>query len=356
MRTTTARSARAARWSVLALALWAVAATAAPVRHLFQAQVPVTDHSAEQRSGGIRAAFEEVLVRLTGQSDVTQLPAAQDLLKQPGRFLQQYRYRRHAPADTTKDATPLWLWVRFDGRALEQAVRRAGLPLWGRERPRTLIWLAVEDNGRRYLVSSDDDNDVRARIEQDARRRGVPVLFPLMDLEDQRKVQFADVWGGFLDVVVDASKRYNTPNVLVGRLQHTASGSWNARWSMELDNQEHNWQVTDSSLDKLLAAGVNGAAERLASRLAVRPGAGGEQAVSLTVEGVHSLQDYSRVTHYLSSLTPVQNLAVTRLDGGRLGLSLQLEGDPGTLDQYLALGEVLNKVPDSPQRVYRLRP
>ncbi|MGA7800178.1 MAG: DUF2066 domain-containing protein, partial [Gammaproteobacteria bacterium] len=246
---------------LLPVLMWTRNLSAAPVEHLFQAEVPVSDQGVGERAGAVRDALTEVLVRLTGERDVAQQPVAADLLKDSDRFVQQYRYRREPPPDAGAQASALWLWVRFDARGIERAVRRAGLPLWGRERPLTLIWLAVQDGDQRYLVASDADSDLRRTVEREARRRGVPVLFPLLDLEDQARVQFPDVWGGFVDMVTDASKRYHAPDVLIGRLAHNAGGGWSARWTMELDGDEINWVASDASVDTVLAAGVDGAAD-----------------------------------------------------------------------------------------------
>ncbi|MEJ2646488.1 MAG: DUF2066 domain-containing protein [Gammaproteobacteria bacterium] len=341
---------------LLPVLMWTGNVPAAPVEHLFQAEVPVADQGAGERGAAVHKALADVLVRLTGEQDVAQQPAAANLLSNPDRFVQQYRYRRKPPPDVKPSSTSaLWLWVRFDARGVEKAVRQAGLPLWGRERPLTLIWLAVQDGNQRYLVASDADSDMRRAVQREAHRRGVPVLFPLLDLEDQSRVQFPDVWGGFVGVVTDASKRYHAPDVLIGRLAHQSGGNWTARWTMELDGDEINWVASDPSVDTVLAAGIDGAADRLAARLAVSPGSGGQTQLSLTVDGVQSLADYARVSKYLASLTPVQQLDITRVDGSQVTFGLELDGATGTLDQAIALGSVLQPVSGS-DSTYRLSP
>lgn len=344
------------RYLVLPVLLWAASGAAAPVEHLFQVEVPVADHGAGERANALPVALTDVLVRLTGEGDIAQNPAAAKLVKNAGHFVQQYRYRREPPPDVGPQASALWLWVRFDARGVERAVRQAGLPLWGQERPLTLLWLAVQNGDQRYLVASDAHDKIRRAVQRDARRRGVPVLFPLLDLEDQARVQFPDVWGGFVNVVQGASQRYHARDLLVGRLNHNLGGSWTARWTMELDGDEINWVANDVSMDAALASGINGAADRLAAKLAVQPGAGGTTQLTLTVENVQSLADYARVSKYLASLAPpVQQVGVSRVDGSKATFALELDGAPGTLDQALALGSVLQPVSGSAD-TYRLSP
>ena len=327
---------------------------AAGVERLYEAEQPVSGQAAGERDAALRAALGEVLVRITGERGVLSHPAVQPLLADPAPYVQQYGYRTRpgagSPAHPVQD-----LWVRFDGAALEREMRRQGLPFWGRERPVTLVWLAVEDFGERYLVSAESDRDVRRFVEQAARRRGIPVLFPLMDLEDQIRVRFADVWGGFLDSVVDASSRYTPQALLVGRLHRESEAVWSIRLTLWVRGATHAWERTRGGMEEVLVAGVEEAADRLAARFALRGDGAGATRLSLTVEDVRDLGDYARVSRYLTSLTPVRGLQVARLEPGRVEYRLDLRADLQALEQLIAIDPLLEPVPGA-QQVYRLRP
>src|SRR5690606_41001353 len=115
------------------------------------------------------------------------------------------------------------LWAQFDGVSLSRALRQAGLPDWGTERPDVLVWLAVDDGGDRYLVSESGGQHIAPLVRQAARRRGLPVTLPLLDVEDQRALLFSDVWGGFFGRVETASQRYQPQVILTGKLQRTGA-------------------------------------------------------------------------------------------------------------------------------------
>ena len=242
-----------------------VAGGAISPQHLFEVEVTVADQLEASRKAAIGPALEQVLVRVAGNASVLQTEQARALLQNPAKYLQQYRYF------TVPDSQPpvLKLWVRFDADLVRQALQQQGLSYWGSERPDTLVWLAVEERGSRYLVSADDDGEVHQQIIQAAKQRGVPVLFPLLDLEDQARVRFSDIWGGFFDKVVEASARYSPQAVLIGRLNRSVSGGWTARWHMVVAGQSSSWTTSESRLGSLLLQGMGDTADRLASRFAV---------------------------------------------------------------------------------------
>ena len=59
------------------------------------------------------------------------IPRLSPLLGNARRYVQQYR-----------GAPDSQVWVAFDGAAIERWLTQNGQPLWGHERPTTLVWLA----------------------------------------------------------------------------------------------------------------------------------------------------------------------------------------------------------------------
>ena len=75
-----------------------------------------------------QAAMKTVLVRVTGRRYADEDPALAPLVSNARRYVQQYR----AAPDNQ-------LWVAFDGPAIERWLTQNGQPLWGHERPATLV-------------------------------------------------------------------------------------------------------------------------------------------------------------------------------------------------------------------------
>jgi len=319
---------------------------------LFESEVVVPNQSPGERNSAFRTALAEVLVRVAGRNDVLDSEPAQALLGDPAKLVQQYRYY------TRPDSQPpvLLIWVRFDEASIRGGLQQQGLSYWGKERPDTLVWLAVEDRGRRYVVAAGDDSDVRQQIELAARQRGVPVVFPLMDLEDQSRARFSDIWGGFFDNVLQASERYSPQAVLIGRLNRSVSGGWSSRWHLQVGGKSSSWTDSRNDLALLSQQGINDTADILASQFAVATGgAAGSGRVTIEISGVNSLADYARINAYLAALTSVADLQLTQVDGSSLQYSLLLNGSLQDLTRTVAIGSVLEPATGGMPGSFRIR-
>jgi len=318
---------------------------------LFEAEVVVSDQSTGVRHTALQDALREVLVRVTGQQRVLVSEPVKALMDNPEQLVQQYRYF----TEQQQEPTLLKLWVRFDGDAIRQAVQQEGLAYWGGERPDTLVWLAVEDHGRRFVVSADDASDVHRAVDAAARARGVPVLFPLMDLEDQARVQFSLIWGGFTDKVLEASQRYKPQSVLIGRFNRSPSGGWTSRWELQVGGRPYTWSDSRQQLDALARAGIDDVADKLAAQLSVAAQGGSGNAVTIRVEGIGTLAAYARISNYLATLTSVSNVQVNEVTPTVASFTLQLSGSRDSLMRTIAIGSVLESAADGIPGNYRLR-
>ena len=231
---------------------------------LYEAARPVADQGEDARGEALREGLAEVLIRVTGDARIAAREGAREVLADPLSLAQQYRYERDSVGPGLR------LHMVFDPAALEALLRRHALPVWGRERPETLVWLAVDD-GRRRLVSGEDGERYARRLERAAERRGIPLLFPLLDLEERRAVTAADLWGGFDDAAREASHRYGAASVLLVRLQRE-QGVWRGRWTWYAFDETRSW-ATEGKLGRALSAGVDELADALAGRFVVAGGA-----------------------------------------------------------------------------------
>lgn len=341
--------------------LAAGAAPAAEVRDLYEAEVVVADQQAEARQQAMRDGLAEVLVRATGYSATAQDPALADLLGNAPRYVQQYRYRTVPATDTMPAA--LALWMSFDANTINQSLRERGQPVWGSARPLLLVWLALETGSERRLVSAAESVGWSS-LETAARRRGLPLRLPLLDLEDQARVTAADVWGGFQETVLNASARYQPQAVLLGRLYHDRQGVWHARWTLRVGEEALHWDNTGAVPDEVLTAGVESSADALAARFAQVGALNSGTQLSLRISDVNSLADYARLLSYLNSLSGVSAVQVTVVESRTVSCRLTLEVGPDAVARTIGLGTTLAAMPAavpaadplSPERQYRLLP
>ena len=184
--------------------------------------------------------------------------------------------------------------------------------------------------------SRNDVSEIIRTLQDQARLRGLPLLFPLLDLEDSASLSTAEVWGAFLGRIDDASIRYNPDSVLTSRFQKDGAGRWSANWSYRIDGE---WQVAKTEsfgTDEMVRTMVNKLADDLATRYAIDSSRG---QVTVLIESVNSLADYAAVKKYLESLAPVLDSSVMRVEPGEVEFRLSTEGQSEQLVEIIGLDE-----------------
>lgn len=288
--------------------------------NLGEVTVAVEDQSDAARESAFSDAVGTVLVRLTGRPDVADAEAVEGIVERAGRYVQQFRYGRDADGDRE-------LMARFDTEALREALVRAEVPVWQRDRPPLLVWLAVERGDRRELVSSEQGEAERAALLEAAGALGVPLLFPLMDLEDQRRVDFADVAGGFDDPVLEASERYDTPVVLAGRLRGTGRGP-EVRWILYgPDGQRERWRATGEALEELADDTLQRVAEVLREPYTLLPDLERSTVVRVHLTGIEGLEDFAAAEDLLGGLGGVRGVRPDEVNGKVVRFRLAINVD-----------------------------
>jgi hypothetical protein len=234
--------------------------------------------------------------------------------------------------------------VGFIASDVDRALTAAGWPVWGAERPMTLLWVAVDGgNGERGLLSASFNptewspemamlmQSLEQQLRDAANARGLPITLPLLDLEDLQQIGFADVWGAFDERVENASLRYGTDAYLLAQVRSSAFGL-DIRWTLVQGGRRR------VRLSTGVDDGIDWVAEEYASDYSV---VGGNRTLRLTVHNVRSLTDYGRVMSYLESVSLLASVDVEGFDGTELNLRLAARGDEAVLERVLALGGVL---------------
>ena len=316
------------------------------VANLYEASVPVANQDKDNRADAIRTAFTQVLIRVSGRSDITdaqQFPAIAQAVQTATRFAQQYRYIKTEPTPDNQEPG-LVLWVRFDETALGNLLRNNQLPVWGTTRPATLLWLAVDNRGRRELLGADSRNAAYSILEDRAKLRGVPLRLPLLDLTDRTNLHVSDVWGNFESSILRASQRYQTEAVLVGRVFQSYGDNWTGRWSLYVESGREDWTVNGSSLADVLTPGIDKTAQSLALRYAqvyqVDTGK-----VLVEVKAIKGLADYNRVVKYLQSISHVTAVQPVELAAESAVFQLTIPGGRLAVARAVSLSRVLATVP-----------
>jgi len=312
------------------------AAWAVDVATLYTAQVALDEEENDPRAAAYQAALAAVLLRVSG-SELSVDPEMIELLfPSPASYVMQFR-----PGE---DNT---LWVSFDGEAVEGVLRQAGQTVWGIERPLTLVWLAVDwgqgdreiigaddpDRGRDQARSIDRNRLLRQRVMDMAERRGLPVLFPLLDTEDLQNVSFSDIWGGFDDALLMASERYQADSILVGRIRPTSSQR--NRWSYYFGSNEQTWSGEPELVLSLVA-------DLLADEFAIGGNAPVEF-VDLSVSGIDSVAAYGAMQNLLAKTNVIESFSISEVAGDQVKYRVEAHGGVERLRKALRFSGLIEQ-------------
>lgn len=307
-------------------------AMAVQIEGLFESERLVSDQSAEQRTAAVKAGLADVLVRVSGHERTLEHESIKALLERAESYLAQFSYQTNEKAAGT-DQPAFRLSMRFDGPSLIKVLSDAQLSVWGSNRPSVLTWLAIQGPNGRFVVNNENNPLLAEVLAAEAKRRGVPVLLPLMDLEDERLVSVSDIWGQFSDRISAASVRYSPDAVYSGRFYRSGSG-WNAYWLVQIGSQRQAIELKSDDVRELFAKSVDALAEVLAEKYAVVVSGTSSGDYAFKVVGLKSVEDYAKLNHYLNSLQVVGRVEVARVDDTGVAYRVALKG---AVEQFLSV-------------------
>lgn len=326
--------------ALIALWLLPLSLSAAEVE-LYQVSGAIASQSEQERREKSPELLRDAVIKIVGDSQAVRDADISPLLADPDKFIQKYSYERLNPDAANTEPDQLALKLTFNESALLDAIERLNLPIWEANRPEMLIWLALDDGDERRLLSGDDNAlSLVENINKAAKRRGLPVIFPVMDLEDQTQLTFSDVWSGSKGIIQNASQRYGSQIIVNARITASDDDKTQIRWQALLADDEARWQ-SQGTPGEAVTNGIDQLADLLGKQFAQRYVGQSEQQLQLIVEGVDGYQDYERVINYLSRLQAVDQVDVNALVADSLSLEVFLRGDKKAFERTLAYGQVL---------------
>jgi uncharacterized protein len=290
---------------------------------MYQATAPVADRSEAAQTTAFQSAMKMVLIRVTGRRNADEDPALSSLVSNARRYVQQYR-----------GAPDGQLWVAFDGPAIERWLTQNGQPLWGHERPTTLVLLGVQTGAQSgSVVTTEDASDLKSAIDAAAAARGLPLVWPSGAELQKFHIDYAAVSTGSPSTFAEIGRRMGSDGVLIGRAS-SASANANIRWT-------HLFQDRSSEYSGTLE-GVNRAADLYAGLFAA---SGAAVPVDIEVSGLNDLRDYASLESYLESLTSlILHVSVESLSGDTVRFRLSTRGGLDSLQRALSLNGRLQPV------------
>ncbi len=184
-------------------------AAANTVEHVNVGRIVVSDQSLKTQQAAGRDALAQVFIKLSGSQDVLKDSAISKAVDNFEQFLVSSSFLQKQD-DLLFEAT-------FNQEKIESLLLASGLNVWTNLRPSAILWVASENSTQAQsqsqngtLLTQMQSSQMAKLIDQTAYARGVDIVVPVGDLEDNMQVSFFDVWNQYITKLQTASVRYAT--------------------------------------------------------------------------------------------------------------------------------------------------
>lgn len=303
----------------------------------YRGVVPVKSQAKQQRELAAKEAFAQVIVRLSGSSSALEEDAIRQAQSRALSYVEQFQYLALEDEELLARGYKEQISLQFSPAPLKKLLM-ASYKFWPTNRPSTLVWL-VEDSlefGKQF-ISNDLAPEVIASFENNAAERGLPLTYPLLDLQDQMRLSAEQVWSLDEEAILVASQRYNADVVLVGRYSSTSRGEYLATWQFFHRGDTRVYDSRNGKAAELGGLALNPLADYLGTRYAIVSTGEKSPALVLQVSGVDSFASFRAALNYLDKMAAVSQLNLNAVRQDTLLLSLGSESSVDKLVSVLAL-------------------
>ncbi len=307
---------------------------------VYQSKVLIEDQTEKARKEAQALALKRVLVKATGSTAVLTDKTLKKEIKRADQFLSQYQFGSTAGGQQVLDA-------QFDPVKINQLIRRQGLKLWGTRRPLTMIWMATEIDEQREIVTPERSRYIAEQINSLPETRGLPVILPLMDLDDASRIQVSDIWGRFFGHVYQASERYQPEAIVLARLSPLNKEQWQLDWTVYEGETEKKRQVNEGDYESIVQLFLNELADYFAQQYAIDVDANASNSgLVVNISGVAAIEDFINAENRLLSLSSVLDAQLVSVHNGYATFSVSLIGEAPDLIDALDLDPQFKKIFD----------
>ncbi|WP_391087956.1 DUF2066 domain-containing protein [Vibrio sp. NH-UV-68] len=302
--------------ALFVLGLIALPAMALTNVDLYRSEV-VIDPSAHNADVQARVeGMKEVLIRASGDVNAPENEVVKKALGQSAQYLAQLSYGQSADQQTLK--------MVFSAPHIRSLLSQAQLPMWSAARANVLVWL-VEEQTERNIIWEHSPSAIFDQIKSRAQQRGLPLTVPVGDFDDITGVAVSDLWGGFIQPVGEASKRYPVDAVLVVKAQGN-----NLRWTL-YDQKPATIGITRQAPLSGTNSGSDAASKMIdqlsdyfASKSAVIVASESSQAIKVRFTELNDAVSFFTLENQLKSLSSVASLDILKIQGNQVTFNVHL--------------------------------
>ena len=338
----------------LGLMLGKAESFAIEVEGLYQATIIVESRNNEQEQRrAFSEAMREVLIKVSGLTSTINPASIRRALNNPEPFVESFKTQATIqplnPEEVVSELREvIAIEVNFYESEIQRLLDENNIPIWPINRPETLVWLIVEGELEERQILGGDNlraGAIAGTLKGFADERGLPLLFPLLDLEDQLRLDVNALWELDEMAIMNASRRYQAESILALRIYRSLSGEIFARSLYFFRDNVFSYEEFELSEEDFIRGSVNLATNELSQYYSVLiSGTESSVKVNMQVDGINSTEDYSQLLKYLSALNGVKSFQLTRVQNSSLSLELDTGGQLRQLVETIALESFLQEV------------
>lgn len=321
-------SARISRWIFLLLlaGICAVQPGRAQAQSTsdFTVEVQVASQSNGERSSAYWLAFDRVLRNQVETLLLIEPFQREDLMEDPSRYVQSFRYRRVNPAtdnvllatrSVREGTAPTAVIAVTFPTDLAAIIQQQLIPVVEEQEAPAILpviaLVAVEQQGNQFIIGGDRGRKFQARAMQLAAANNLQLQFPEFTPEELELISAEDIFSGNTDRINNFAARFEGNDLLTGALYRLSPTTWQSDWSFSSgDLAPQSFGLTTATLDEALISAMTQLSPGAAGGFLSSGGAIDRGGVSIRVENIRSLADYDNV---LATLRELDSAVVTEI-------------------------------------------
>lgn len=255
----------------LACAATALAQNASAPIDLYQAKPIVTGIGETNRKIGFALAFEDVLVKVSGDPRLIGDPRVADLAKDAGSMVKEFRYRDRMEGIPIHDEQgsydrPHDLTTIFAPEKIDAVLASLGSKPWTEPRPTVTLFLRVRNGDRTFVLSSDGERgiDMRDSLASASVKVAIPATLPdsvALASAGLTPETLATADAATLDEIAKtAGGDYALRGSLVWSDEELG---WIADWRIATTGRTYKWQIRGVSFDDAFRNAIRGTTQVL---------------------------------------------------------------------------------------------
>lgn len=329
--------------ALITLLMVANTVKAVEISNIYQVDIPVKEQSNSARWKASLEGLKIVLVRRSGSQRILNSKETSKAYKKVTSYLQKFKYSRITEIN---DDYKYIISLYFEPRLIDDLIKRANQPLWDINRPVSILWLAHEEIdqnsllNRRIITENDDELIVNEMISSNSSRRGVPVILPLMDLDDGLLVSTSDVWGRFPEAIIEASKRYSVDSIVIGKI-YQRTELWFGQFTYFNQTKNVSFEYQSDNVDEIYKQMFDGLAEILCEQYCVTQTVSAGHELLLGIDNITNFETFQKIRNYLSDLSAVRQVDVVNIHQDKILLRLSLLSNEKNVIESLRLNRRL---------------